>query len=87
MENFTLKTDSLHTAIKQAIRGIYPTLPDEFSGNDLIRQVNRQLSMSKFKNRRPYPDTVLRYFRELRQDQELKCKCLNRTISLYKKAL
>lgn len=81
---FTLKNDCLKRAIVTAIRDIYPTLPETFYGEDLVRQVNRRLSMSKYKNRRPYADSILRYFRELRKD-EIKCRCVRKDESLYAK--
>lgn len=84
MSEFTLKNDCLKTVIVQSIRNVYPNLPSEFYGEDLVRQVNRQLSMSKYKNRRPYADSVLRYFREMRQT-EIRCECRNREKSLYVK--
>lgn len=68
-----------------AIRDEYPNLPQEFYGELLAHRVRKQLSLSKWKNRKPYLETILRYFRELRKD-EIKCTCIDPAKSLYRKS-
>lgn len=79
-----MKAETLKACIIQAIRNEYPNLPDEFYGSQLARRVMMQIGLSKYKHRKPYTDTILRYFRELRQS-EIKCICTNREKSIYVK--
>ena len=72
----------LKSKIIAEIRSVYPDLSETFYGSELIRRVTHKIIASE--NRYPYPDTVLRYFRQLRE-KELSCECTNRQRSIYLK--
>ena len=61
----------------------YKLLPDEFYAHTLFRKV---LKYFAFQNKYPYPETCMRYFRELRETGVIKCDCVNRQRSLYIKS-
>ena len=82
----TINEHHLKRVLIHLIQKVYPALPDEFYGHELERAVRIELFRTDYwGKKRPYPDTVLRYFRQLREDGVLKCECVNKSKSIYKK--
>jgi cyclophilin family peptidyl-prolyl cis-trans isomerase len=77
MKSHTYKKEMLKT-----IETVYKDLPDEFYAHTLFRKV---LKYFAFQGKYPYADTVMRYFRELRESDVIQCECVNRQKSLYVK--
>jgi len=79
-------TTDAHAYKKEIIDSIletYQGLPNEFYAHSLFTPVRAKVYHLKM--RFPYSDTVLRYFRELRERGVIKCECVNRKSSLYSK--
>ena len=78
-----MKQHTIKKEIKEEIGRVYENLPDEFYAWTLFQKVVRYIAA--IHQRHIYSDTVLRYFREMRQDGEIECECLCRQKSLYSK--
>ena len=77
-----MKPKPYKTEMLSTIQTVYADLPDEFYAHALFRRV---LKYFAFQGKYPYTDTVMRYFRELRETGVIKCDCLSRQKSLYMK--
>ena len=55
-------------------------LPESFYGHALFERVLLRSGA------RTYPDTIMRYFRELRENGVIRCECVNKQKSLYLKS-
>lgn len=74
---------SLKQEIMKEIQAVYDTLPETFYAWVLS---NRVCSYVKaIHGKAVYQDTVLRYFRALREKGVIDCECVNRRDSLYRK--
>jgi hypothetical protein len=78
-----MKPNALKKEIKAEIKEVFDTLPPKFYGHALFEKVVRYIAAVHNKN--IYSDTVLRYFREMRERGEIDCECLNRQDSFYQK--
>ena len=78
-----MKPKSYKKEMLSVIEESYKLLPDEFYAHALFRKV---LKYFAFQGKYPYTDTVMRYFRELRETGVIKCDCVNRQKSLYIKS-
>ena len=79
----TINEHSLKAKIITEIMKVYPELSNEFYGHNLYTRV--RANVFRYQLKFPYADTVGRYFRQLREDGVLKCDCVNKQKSLYKK--
>lgn len=73
----------LKPLIRKLILDSYPKLPDRFYAHDLYQGVINQVILQT--GYKPYADTIMRYFRQLRNQSLIKCDCLNRKESIYQK--
>ena len=73
----------LKPLIRQLILDIYPGLPDQFYAHALYQKVVNQVILKT--GHKPYADTIMRYFRQLRDQSLIKCDCVNRKESMYQK--
>lgn len=78
MNDHNLKKEIISEILKT-----YQELPDEFYAHALFIHVRAKVF--KINMRFPYADTVMRYFRQLREDGVIKCECVSRQKSLYLK--
>ena len=69
--------------IMDEIEKTYQGLPETFYAHALFVPVRAKVFHLKM--RFPYQDTVLRYFRLMREHGTLKCECIDRKRSLYVK--
>jgi len=66
--------------LKSEIVKRYGELPNEFYGHALFERVLLRSGA------RTYPDTIMRYFRELRENGVIRYECVNKQKSLYMKS-
>ena len=79
-----MKPHTIKKEIMNEILEVYDTLPNEFYAHTLFEKVCRYVAA--IHQRHIYPDTCMRYFRELRQNEDIRCECVNRQRSLYMKS-
>ena len=78
-----LNESKLKAKIIAEILKVYPDLPNEFYGHNLYTRV--RANVFRYQLKFPYADTVGRYFRQLREDGIIRCECISKQKSLYKK--
>ena len=71
---------SLHKEIKDYILEIWPDLPETFYGHFLYNKVRDRIAATR--HRWVYPDSILRYVRELREEGAINYDVI-RSKSLY----
>ena len=75
-----MKPKSYKSEMLKTIETVYKDLPEAFYAHALFRKV---LKYFAFQGKYPYPETVMRYFRELRDTGVIDCDCVSRQKSLY----
>ena len=78
-----LNESNLKAQIIAEILKVYPNLDNEFRAQHLFIPVRQRIFRGE--RRYPFAETIMRYFRQLREDGIIKCECTNKSKSLYKK--
>ncbi len=75
---FTFNLFRKRLSVAAAIKKVYPTLSNEFSGSELITKV-------KSKSGNHFDSTIMRVFFALKSKGQINCECVSRAKSIYKK--
>ena len=75
-----MEQHSKRSKILKTIMDIWPTMAPTFKSEELVTRI-----WIVFKSEYLYPDTVLRYMRELKSDGKINYICKNRKSRIYLK--
>jgi len=78
-----LNDHKLKAKIIAEILKVYPNLDNEFRAQHLFIPVRQRIFRGE--RRYPFAETIMRYFRQLREDGTIKCECISKSKSIYKK--